>query len=309
MIPNYYFERFEELHNEYYALRRSQEFRIGTKIFNLIKAYKQKRFFSYLRQEWIYMKNSHLTISQQISDFKYGKYPNSKVKIAVYSCITGMYDQLIEPYFNVDQVDYIMFTDNEDLKSDKWELRHIPEEVAKLGDCTLINRYIKMHPAILGNCYDYALYVDGNICVVSNVRNMINAINPQTGLALHRHSSRDCIYDELKACNYIKRGNTEKLKKQVELYCKKGFPKHYGLLEATIILSDMHNYRAIELLDKWWIVFLASQSRRDQIALPYVLWENGIQVTEIGNLGNNIQLNPKFRKYKHAEGNGKTDIH
>lgn len=297
----FYFKRIEQLQREYYSLRQTREFRIGIKWVNLFDAIRQRCLMKHLKKELTHRRNARYTKPRSKCDFAYGGYPNPSVRIAVYSCITGGYDNLVEPFFAINNVDYIMFTDNPNLKGDKWQVRPIPSTIAEHDDNTLINRYIKMHPDVVGTQYDYALYVDGNICVVSNVRNMVNAIMPKTGIALHRHSSRDCIYNEVKVCLNTKRGNAHKLKEQVDRYKNEGMPEHYGLLEATVILTDLHNSIALELQDKWWQEFLVSESRRDQISLPYILWKNNIDIEDVGDLGCPVQQNPKFRKYNHNE--------
>lgn len=299
MNKNRFYSIIEKLQKDYFSLYDSREYRLGLKCIGLFDALRRHYLFNFLKKEWIYRKNARFSVHTQCTEFNYGEYPSTDIKIAVYSCITGGYDELIEPFFDIEGIDYIMFTDNHDIVSEKWEIRPIPENITMLNNNIQINRYVKMHPNIVGAKYDYALYIDGNICVVSNIKNMINVLNPQTGFALHRHSSRDCIYDEVQACKNLKRGNIDKLNEQVSRYRNAGFPAHYGLLEATIILTDLHNPTALDLQEKWWQEFLRSESRRDQIALPYVLWSNHVKLNDIGNLGCPIQRNPKFRKFDH----------
>lgn len=293
------FSKVEQLQKDYYSIVNSKAFRIGTKMVSLMDSIKQHRLIQYIHKEYIYRKNARHSVFKEASDFNYGAYPSAELKFAVYSCITGGYDNLAEPFFNIDGIDYIMFTDNVWLTSEKWQIRPIPAEILSLKDNIQINRYIKMHPGVVGEEYDFALYVDGNICIVSNIKNMINAISPQVGFALHQHSSRDCIYSEVQACKNVKRGNIEKLTAQANRYRKAGFPEHCGLLEATVILTDLHNPTALSLQDKWWQEFIVSESRRDQIALPYVLWSNHVEINDVGSLGCPIQRNPKFRKFDH----------
>lgn len=299
MLNHEFFPRLEQLQREYFSIESSTEYRIGTKFKNLANAIRKHQLREYLQKEWIYRKNKKYSVPLTYSEFEYGEYPEKETKIAVYSCITGGYDNIIEPFFSIDGVDYIMFTDNKKISTDKWQIVPIPKDIAKLKNNLLINRYIKMHPNIVGTQYDYSLYIDGNICVVSNIRNMINAINPKTGFALHGHISRDCIYDEIQVCKNMKKGNIEKLIEQANRYQTAGFPRHYGLLEATVILTDLHNPIALDLQNKWWHEFLNSESRRDQIALPYILWQNKIPITYMNGLGCPVQRNPKFRKYQH----------
>ena len=48
-------------------------------------------------------------------------------KIAVYTCITGNYDNLLEISEKSDKIDYICFTDNKNLKSASWKIKYFSE--------------------------------------------------------------------------------------------------------------------------------------------------------------------------------------
>ena len=52
------------------------------------------------------------------------------VKIVVYTCVTGGYDNLITP-MKTKGVDYICFTDNLDMPSSGWVLKPIPDDLSK----------------------------------------------------------------------------------------------------------------------------------------------------------------------------------
>ena len=78
-------------------------------------------------------------------------------------------------------------------------------------------------------------------------------------------------------------------------------PAHYGLLEATIIVVDLKNEIAIKLMNEWWDEFNYWKSGRDQLAFTYVLWKNGFTLNDVGILGNNKFINPKFRIGSHAQ--------
>ena len=79
-----------------------------------------------------------------------------------------------------------------------------------------------------------------------------------------------------------------------------GMPEHFGMYEANIILSDLHNPESQKLLSAWWEEFLASESMRDQVALPYVIWKSGHRCEEVGFLGGSMFRNPKFKKVEHS---------
>lgn len=299
-----YFDILENAYRSEYELRSSKSFRLGVKISNFINSIKHGFFLDNLKREYNGRRlRKYRASTIPTSDYQYGEYPNDEIRIMVYTCITGGYDKPLSPVFNIPNTDYILLTDEINTKIEGWQIKAIPDEIKQLGDGTLINRYFKMHPSVVGKDYDYAIYIDGNIQVMSNIRNIINAVSSATGLAIHRHPARNCIYDETQACKIQKKGNQAYLNRQVEIYQKEGFPSKFGLLECTIIVSDLHNYKSVDILDKWWMEFCNSESKRDQISLPYVIWKNGFTIDDIGNLGYNLRINPKFKYVQHTNGN------
>ncbi len=294
------YEILEDAYRQEIGVRSSKPYRIGLKIVNLYNSIRLGFFIENIKREYHGRQLKRNSIQLPSSEYRYGVYPNENIKILVYTCITGGYDDPMPPLFNIPNTDYILYKDNIN-KVEGWQVRAIPDEIMQIGNGTLINRYYKMHPSVVAKDYDFAIYIDGNIQVMSNVRNIINAVSPTTGLAIHRHPSRNCIYDEYKACKILKKGNLDKLKKQIEDYKCTGFPSKFGLLECTIIVSDLHNDKSSDLLDKWWNEFKNSSSMRDQISLPYIIWKYGYCIDDIGNLGNNLRINPKFKYITHKD--------
>ena len=221
-------------------------------------------------------------------------------KIAIYTCIIGDYDKVNEPIYFNDNVDYILFTDKK-IKSKFWKVKKIPYKILELKNSILINRYIKLHPNEFLKGYDYSIYIDGNVKTVTDISGFTRCVHKKTGLAMFKHHSRECIYVEEKACLLQNKGNKEKIKIQINNYKEEGFPSHFGLLEGTIVVTDLKNKKSRELLIKWWNEFLKSESMRDQISLPYVLWKNNYSIDDIGFLGNNIRKCPKLQFTSHKQ--------
>lgn len=222
-----------------------------------------------------------------------------KPKIVVYSCITGNYDKILEPTLLFDDVKFSMYTDNCNIKAENWTIRNIDE--FKQSDNILANRYAKFHPFELfkDTDYDYSIYIDGNVKVVGDIRSLIYSVSEKTGLSLHRHIQRDDVYKEAKACILLKKGEKHFIKKQMKKYQALKFPKKYGLLECTIIVTDLSNLNAKKIYKEWWKEFIDSKSMRDQLSLPYTLWKFGYTLDDVGSLGDNEYRNPIFRIYSH----------
>lgn len=94
---------------------------------------------------------------------------------------------------------------------------------------------------------------------------------------------------------YISTGNSEKIRQQIELYQKEKFPSEFPLFEATVIVVDLKNEHAKVIMDAWWKEFNRSESKRDQLSFPYVIWKLGYSGKDVGCLGTDVKLNPKFR--------------
>ncbi|WP_068539558.1 glycosyltransferase domain-containing protein [Olegusella massiliensis] len=216
-------------------------------------------------------------------------------KVVVYSCITGGYDIPLEPLMEVPQLDYVMFLSATDtLDSTKWDIRPIPTAIQKLGNNTLINRYIKLHPhELFENDYDVAIYIDGNVQAISDLSYYADIIHPQAGIALHYHRTRSSIADEVIACSALGKGSLPKMQAQVNAYRERGFPTDYGLLECNIIAVDLHSDLSKKLISEWWKEYCYFDSGRDQLALPYVLWKNNIPIERVATMGYNAYRDSK----------------
>lgn len=291
----------EEENKKYKKLLNSKELILGKKLIKYIDKLKKMKLKSIFTDLIISKKIRKLRINeqQQIKEVKYTR-KIQESKIIVYTCITGNYDNIIEPNFKDYNCDYILFSDDVKKNTNSlWEIREIPDKIKKIKNNILINRYIKMHPFELFEDYDYAIYVDGNVRLISDVNSFIPFANVTTGLALHRHSRRICLYKEAQFCNIVGKGNKDKINKEMEKMKKDNMPYEFGLLECNFIVTHLKNQNARCILDEWWDEFENSKCYRDQIILPYVIWKNNFQLKDIGDLGNNIFENSKIRVEKH----------
>lgn len=213
-------------------------------------------------------------------------------KMAVYTCIVGKYDMISEPLFVSPNIDYYIFTDQEISNKSIWKKIDIKQlkEFATLSPIAL-NRKIKMLPHIFLQEYDYTMYIDGNIQIVTDLYpifcNMGDSI-----LGVHTHAGRDCAYMERYAVSILNKMSIEKMNKQLDRYSKSGFPKHYGLFQNSILVRK--NCReGNELMEDWWKEYTIDNTR-DQISLPYIMWKKNIDNNKIKVLGADASRNPRF---------------
>ena len=191
-------------------------------------------------------------------------------KYVCYTCITGDYDDLIDPKYVSKDWDYICFTNNKNLVSNVWEIKYIPEFLTCL-DNYRINRYIKILPHIIFGKYECSLYVDGNILIDGDLNLLIEKYN-QSPIYIKKHESRNCIYKELSACISQNKDDYNVMTNQVNRYYDEGYPLNYGLTHNNVILRYHNNKICKTIMNNWWneIIF---GSFRDQLSLFYVLWK------------------------------------
>ncbi len=307
-----FFESVEDRNAEFNSLYYGADYLKGLQLNNLMYVIKKLDIPFFIEAVRLKIANKKLSKYQKKSkvhrDFHdistYESYLKLKdKKIVIYTCIVGGYDSLKEPLLEFDNVEYICFTDDaaKIRKADhtKWMIRQIPENISRTYDKTLSNRYIKMHPKELFPEADFAIYVDGNIGIQSFLGCYLIKTRVRSGMAIFSHSQRQCAYVEAQVCVSRKKGNKEAIEHQMKRYGKQGFPKDYGLYECTIIASDMQNTQSIEIMNKWWKEFLQTKSFRDQLSLPYVMWQSGMKYTDIGLLGENIFDDSRITVYSH----------
>ena len=279
-------------------IEESKEFILGRRIIHLKEAF-PFGMIDYIRRVRLFRKRqrkiSEIATPTSKRELYYADPEIQGYTGVAYTCITGGYDNPKEPLFADSNLRYELFSDC-DIPSDSiWNYNKISIEASStIGN--YVNRYYKMHPFELFPNDQFSIYVDGNVQIASNVSTLFDiARKSRIGIAMHKHAKQNCIYKNALACEYNNRGNIEMIHQQMERYRREGFPEEFGLLEATIIIVDLGNDTAKDIMGKWWKEFIATESGRDQLSLPYVLWKNGYQVEDVGCLGNDEYHNPKFR--------------
>ncbi len=217
-------------------------------------------------------------------------------KIAVYTCIIGPYDSIIEPVYLEPGIDYFIYTDQDVPDNSAW----IKRDVRKIDNYNMLspakmNRKIKILQTEELLSYDYTVYVDGNIEIVSGITPLIQMMNGKE-LGVHYHRSRDCIYDEVVAVKHLKHITSEEMDNQLAQYKQEGFPRHFGLYENSILIRNNRIEETQLLMNDWWDEY-TKHPTRDQLSLPYVIWKRGYDKKKIMIMGNDVEMNPRFNRY------------
>lgn len=221
----------------------------------------------------------------------------SRKKLAIYTVVVGKYDHIFEPYYVNPNADYFIFTDQNIDKDSIWKKVDITlyDEYNQLSNM-MLSRKIKLLSHIYLNEYDYTVYIDGNIRIISDLSNYINQMN-QYIFAAHTHAVRDCVYLEGNSCILAKKSNKDLIVKQLSKYKNEKFPEHFGLFQNSIIIRRKSKM-LVNIEKEWWNETKATNTR-DQLSLPYVLWKLDIPLNMIGSLGSNAYTNPCFQILDH----------
>lgn len=294
-------KKLEDYNKEFIKLYHSKSIRFRRNITKLkncslnycIKLVKRKL---YAKIGDIKIKIKTKTRDKQEFYYNFGNELND-TKVIVYACITNNYDVIKDPlYINDDTKYYLYKDDNTSNHSEIWKSK----EIDYRKSLTNANRYYKFHPDIFEKEAEFAIYIDGTVKIISDVTTICSiARESKIGIAMHRHHVRDCVYQEAIACHCYGRGNKIKIDSLMKTYKNEGFPQKFGLCEATIIVYDLKNPLAKKIAHEWWENYMKSETKRDQLIFPYILWKNGFTMNDVGNLGNDLWNNPKFLIHGH----------
>jgi hypothetical protein len=201
------------------------------------------------------------------------------MKIAIYTCITGGYDDIKPPLVTTKGVDYLCFTDQASRITNGWQFKEIPKNL-NLNNKDL-NRFLKMHPHIILSEYDLTIYIDGSIQIVGGLTELINEIIKSKELIfLYDHPFRSCIYKESVANIHYAHDIIFRIVKQMRKYHQIGFPENFGLFECGIIFCK-RSASVSALMENWWEEYCL-HSKRDQLSFTYCVWRNNITIGRLG---------------------------
>ncbi len=204
-----------------------------------------------------------------------------KGRTAIYTCITGDYDELLEPEAVSEQCDYFLVSDQKPRTESIYKWIPVSEVIPRnITDCIMINRYCKMHPHKIFTEYKYSIYHDGNIKMKSDLSEFI----PKLGKARIAVSARDygqnTYVEALRGMMGGRTNNPENLYKQMEKYWNQGLPYDRKAYYCNVLLREHNHYLCVKMMEDWWKEY-TELTRRDQISFPYVIWKNGFSDQDV----------------------------
>jgi hypothetical protein len=202
------------------------------------------------------------------------------LRICVYTCITGNYDNLSEIEFKEEDIDYLCFTNNKNLRSKSWEIVYLDD--LSLDDLTL-SRKIKIlgHPIIHKN-YDVSIWIDGAFSLRKKTSVFLtDCFNyEKCKIAVPVHHERKCVYEEITEVVKRRREIKENATRIRDFFESKGYGHNIGLFETGIIIRK-HNLKEVKKTMRTWFSMILKYSKRDQISFPYSVKTNNLEVCPI----------------------------
>ncbi|MGE4294074.1 MAG: glycosyltransferase domain-containing protein [Campylobacterales bacterium] len=195
----------------------------------------------------------------------------------IYTSISGDYDTLYEPTGEFRDIDFVCFTDNPNVSSKRWEIRSLPKTIK---NPILASRHPKILPHMYFPDHETSIYIDGNFEPQRSIDELLEKYLADKPILLFRHPRRDCAYKEIEECLRVAKGNPDILIAQRESYLGAGFPFSFGLYEAGVMVRKHHASKVAEAMEAWWQQF-EKFCGRDQVSLPYALWQTGLVPTVV----------------------------
>ena len=198
---------------------------------------------------------------------------NSKT---IYTCLTGGYDELLQPEVIDKTFDYICFSnDIPEKQVGVWQIREIPFET---NDNSRLSRYPKILPHKVLSEYEYSVYMDANIQITSQKFYDIvnNKIEADVLVAQVPHPFEDCVYEEIRFAFRVNKVDFIKARNQYLHLKTEGYPCHYGLYENNLIFRK-HNDDLVKRIMSDWFNEYIDYAKRDQFSLVFVYWKNNFK--------------------------------
>lgn len=187
--------------------------------------------------------------------------PNGR--LAVYSALTGSYDDVHEILYKEEGVDYLLFTNNPSLKSKTWQVIFVESEL----DNVLLSREIKMLPhKYLDEAYDMSIYIDANAVIYGELSELTKYLGDGKSFAVSQHSIRKSVKEEIEACVKLRGTDPIEAKRQYERYLQEGFQDNHPLLECGLLVRNHKDSKLQELMESWYYEF-KNGVKRDQLSL------------------------------------------
>ena len=206
------------------------------------------------------------------------------MKLVVYSCVTGSYDNARKTLFKSrakaeKDTRYVLFTDAFLPKRVKatdtyWDVKPL---VWRHKRCPVrTSRWHKINSHILFPEADYTVWIDGSLTIksIAVASELVLRYLGDRPLATFRHPQRNCVYEEAAVCMQLKRDQEATIVRQMNTYRGDSYPLFHGLVETACLIRKT-TPEITRFNEAWWKE-MDLHSFRDQLSFNYVSWKSGL---------------------------------
>ena len=193
-------------------------------------------------------------------------------KTIIYTVITGAYDSIEQPLVVEEGVEYILFTNNPEIKDGGvWKVVQIPSEQwqgrTEKENNILLSRMMKMLPhKYLPEGAEWSIYIDADMVIKRPLTELLNNLHSKTFFAACRHSYCKSVQEEIEDLLVKNMVQPEQVKEQWQKYTEWSFRDDLGISENGLLIRKHNNQHVQRLMELWWDEYKKG-CLRDQVSL------------------------------------------
>jgi len=198
-------------------------------------------------------------------------------KYSILTCIFSGYEQIREVIDPDPDIEYILVTDNQNLKSDTWQIKYYPQ-LLDYPEGPDRWAYIRYHPFEFVNT-DICLYIDGSIQILSSPKEMLEKFEKEEWEygTLQNTITNDIRYEVRRWAYYGYYGFQKEDSDRVCEFLDKNNYNSIGLLQSTMIIYKNTKFTHKINDHTWTTMFIWGKpwqaDRINQTALTYAVWK------------------------------------
>ena len=224
-------------------------------------------------------------------------------KTIIYTVITGNYDTIKQPRVIEEGVEYVLFTNNPEIKDGGvWKVVQIPSEewtgrTARENDI-LLSRKVKMLPhEYLPDVAEWSIYIDADMVIKRPLTELLNNLHSKTLFAAFRHSYCKNVQEEIEDLLSKNMVKPEQVQQQWNKYLEWGFKDDLGISENGLLIRKHNNRRVQSLMELWWSEYQQG-CLRDQVSLMPCIYKTDF-MPYFQFVEKNIRANEYLDVFKH----------
>ena len=193
-------------------------------------------------------------------------------KTIIYTVITGNYDTIKQPHVVEEGVEYVLFTNNREIKdAGVWKVVQISSEQCQgrteRENNVLLSRKVKMLPhKYLPDDAEWSIYIDADMLIKGPLTRLLKDLREETLFAACRHSYCGSVREEIE--DLVAKGMVDatQIENQWQRYAEWGFEDNLGISENGLLIRRHNDTRVAQLMELWWEEY-QNGCLRDQVSL------------------------------------------